>query len=329
MATHPQTRRTTLSSGDLTPEEERQMLRFYAGSKTISEVLESSGPDWLIEGWLASSATIVDGSPESGKSSILASMAAAVASNRAWLEVPVTTDRTGPVVILTTDPSDTGQWAKRGRDLGVPDDGWELISFTAERWAWYEDLADGLASRLLVFDNITSGLEGPINEADPSSILGPLGRIVSAGTPVVAIAHSGKSQSPGPMGPTAYRAWRRHGIHVTGSGDHRTLKRAGNLGSFRDIVVRGTARGAAVEYEVAAGETSRSRSPERQDQNAVIAQWIVDNCQGRGVNEVGKQVAAQFGGTAGSRQTGLKSGALSKMLIRKGQGGSTIWSLKK
>ena len=159
---------------ELPPEQERHLLRFLAGSQTIDEVLESSVPDWLIDGWLASSATMVDGSPESGKSSLVASMAAAVASERPWLDAPVTTDRTGPVIVITTDPSDKGQWANKGRDLEVADDAWELITFTPERWEDYADLADGLEARLLVFDNITSGLHGPINEADPSSILGPL-----------------------------------------------------------------------------------------------------------------------------------------------------------
>lgn len=219
---------------------------------------------------------------------------------------------------------------QRGRDLGVADEAWELITFTPEQWQYYADLADGLDSRLLVFDNITSGIEGPINEADPSSILGPLGRIVSAGTPVVVIAHSGKSNSPGPMGPTAYKAWRRHGIHVTGNGDRRTLKRAGNLGSWTDVVVSGTANGAAVEYELTDGQvkTGPNRSKNRLDQNAEIAVWVADRCQGVGVNEVGKRVAAEFGGTEGSRQTALKSGALSKLLKRTGEGASTRWTLK-
>lgn len=318
---------TQYGDHELTPEEERGLLRFLAGAKTISEVLASNGPDWLIEGWLASSATMVDGSPESGKSSLVASMAAAVASNGTWLDVPVTTDRPGPVIVITTDPSDGGQWAIKGRDLGVADDTWELITFSPERWDYYADLTEGVQSRLLVFDNITSGIEGPINEADPSSLLGPLGRIVSAGTPVVVIAHSGKSAGPGPMGPTAYKAWRRHGIHVSGTGDRRTLKRAGNLGSWPDVVVSGTARGAAVEYKLEETQKSRNRSSQWLDRNAEIAHWVVANCQGKGVNAVGKLVAAQFGGAEGSRQTSLKSGPLSKLLSRSGMGGSTAWSL--
>src|SRR5262249_7049825 len=160
----------------------------------------------------------VAGSPESGKSSLVASMAAAVAIGEPWLDAPVRTERTGPVIIVATDPSDRAQWANKGRDLKDADNAWELITFTPERWEYYADLAEGWSSRLLVFDNITSGILGPINEANPSSVLGPLGRISDAGTPVVAIAHSGKGGSTDPMGPTAYKAWRRHGIHVSGNG---------------------------------------------------------------------------------------------------------------
>lgn len=304
-------------------------MRFLAGSKTIREALETSGPDWLIEGWLASSATMVDGAPESGKSSLVASMAAAVACGESWLGEPVTTTRTGPVIIITSDPADLAQWAKKGHDLNVDADAWDLVEFTPERWDDYADLTDGLESRLLVFDNITSGIAGPINDADPSSILGPLGRIVSGGTPVVAIAHSRKGGSPGPMGPTAYTAWRRHGINVSGSSDRRTLKRSGNLGVWPDVVVTGTAIGAAVQYRLVDGESKRNRSTQRLDDNATIADWVVGNCQGIGVNQVSKRLAEEFGGAAGSRKTSLVQGALSRMLKRTGEGGSTTWTRTK
>ncbi|WP_152664811.1 AAA family ATPase [Mycobacterium sp. UM_Kg27] len=313
---------------ELSPEEERLLLRFLAGSATIREVLASSGPDWLIEGWLASSATMVAGSPESGKSSLVASMAAAVASGDSWLDAQVTTDRTGPVIIMTTDPADSGQWAKKGRDLGVADDRWELIAFTPERWASYADLAEGLDARLLVFDNITSGLDGPINEADPSSLLGPLGQLVSAGTPVVVIAHSGKGGSKDPMGPTAYKAWRRHGIHVSGVGEQRTLTRAGNQGNWPTVVVNGTPRGAAVDYTLVSEQATRSRSPERLGQNVEIARWVVDECQGVGVNEAAKRIAAEFPGVKDStRRQHLLQGPLSKLLERSGEHNDTRWSL--
>ncbi|MGZ5978811.1 MAG: AAA family ATPase [Isosphaeraceae bacterium] len=315
---------------ELTPEQEKGLLRFLAGSKSISEVLASSGPDWLIEGWLVSSATMVDGTPESGKSSLVASMAAAVANGEAWLDVPVTTDRTGPVVIIATDPSDRGQWANKGRDLKVADDRWELIAFTPERWEYYADLAEQLDSRMLVFDNITSGIEGPINEADPSCILGPLTRIADAGTPVVVIAHSDKSGSRDPMGPTAYKAWRRHGIHVKRIGDRRTLKRSGNHGSWSDVIVNGTPIGAAVEYRLADGEANKpNRSPETMDRNGDVADWVVENCQGMTRNATGAAIAETFSGSAGSYRTSLSSGALSRLLKRTGEGGSTVWTRTK
>jgi hypothetical protein len=318
-----------VSDYELTPEQENDLLRFWAGAKTARTILESAELDWLIDGWLATSATMVTGSPESGKSSLVASMAAAVSRRESWLGSDVSTSRTGPVAVVVTDPSDATQWAKKACDLGVVDD-WEVIEFAPERWESIEDLATYMDCPLLVFDNITGALDGPINDADPTAILRPLGKIVGAGTPVVAIAHSGKGGSKDPMGPTAYKAWRRHGIHVSGSGDRRTLTRRGNLGSFPDVVVHGTAQGAAVEYKLAdAQATSRpSRSPERLDQNAEIARWVLDQCQGIGVNATAKRIAAEFGGTENSRKTALKQGTLSKLLKHTGEGGSTRWSLK-
>jgi hypothetical protein len=315
---------------ELTPEQEKDFLRFRAGSKTADEILTAAGPDWLIEGWLTSSATMVDGSPESGKSSLVASMAAAVAKGEPWLGEPVTTDRQGPVVIIASDPSDVSQWAKKARDLQVGDDDWEFAAFTPERWDAYEDLADGLECRLLVFDNITSALEGPINDADPTVILAPLGRIATAGTPVVVIAHSGKGGGVGPMGPTAYKAWRRHGINVSGRADRRTLKRSGNLGSWSDVIVNGTRIGAAVEYRLADGDTNKpNRAPETMDRNNDIADWLVLNCQGMTRNATAAAIAQTFYGSAGSYRTSLSSGPLSRLLKRTVEGGSTVWTRTK
>ena len=63
----PGDREKTLSDyvdddGTLTPKGEINYLRFLAGAKTVEELLNAAGPDWLIEGWLATSATMVTGS---------------------------------------------------------------------------------------------------------------------------------------------------------------------------------------------------------------------------------------------------------------------------
>ena len=134
------------------------------------------------------------------------------------------------------------------------------------------------------------------------------------------------------MGPTAYKAWRRHGIHVDGSGDRpRKLTRAGNVGIWPEVVVNGTTIGSAVEYKLAEGQpTPRSnRSPDRLEKNAEIADWVVKNCQGVGVNDVAKHIAKEFPGIKEStRRNQLLQGPLSRMLERNGKGGSTAWTRK-
>lgn len=318
-------------NGRLTDRGEREFLLFLAGAKSIGELLNAAGPDWLLEGWLATSATMVTGSPESGKSTMVASMAASVASGEPWLGSEVMSDRNGPVLIITSDPADASQWAKKGHDLGVAEHTWELISFDRTKWDVYEELASQSECKLLVFDNITSALGEGINDANPNEILAPLTRIVTAGTPVVVIHHSGKGGSKDPMGPTAYQAWRRHGVHISGRGESRTLTRSGNLGAWDKVEVRGTKLGSAIKFEIDGSNSSKhDRSPERLDNNAAIAEWIVENCQGVGVNETGKRVAEKFGGTAGSRATSLKpNGSLFPLLKRSGTGGKTKWELSK
>jgi hypothetical protein len=270
---------------------------------------------------------MVAGSPESGKSSLVASMAAAVASGGMWLGEPVKTDRNGPVMILTSDPAGSGEWAQKGRDLDVDADDWEIYRFAPEHWDDYVQLARARSCRLLVFDNITSGIAGPINDADPSSLLRPLERVIDGGTPVVVIAHTGKDNSKDPMGPTAYKAWRRHGIHVAGNGDRpRKLTRAGNVGIWPDVVVNGNTVGTAVEYTLAEGSTSKpNRSSTRLDENAGIAEWVVAHCQGKSLNETAKLIADEFGLTRGTRRQHLMKGPLSKMLKRTDEGGNTVW----
>jgi hypothetical protein len=311
--------------GKLTPKGEMSYLRFRAGAKTVDELLSTAGPDWLIEGWLATSATMVDGAPESGKSSLVRSMAAAVAWGESWLGAPVLNERSGPVIVIGSDPSDTSQWAKKAVDLGVPAGAWELIDFDQTRWDVYEELASQLEARLLVFDNVTSAIEGPINEADPNAILSPLKRIVNAGTPVVVIAHSKKEGGKTPMGPTAYMAWRRHGIHVSGKGEYKALTRSGNIGLWDEVVVRGTEKGSAIEYELIDRVTKPKRSTERLDANAEIAEWIVENCQHTGLNATAKKVSAEFGFKEGTVKQSLIKGLLSKLVTYSGQGGSTVW----
>ena len=147
---------------------------------------------------------------------------------------------------------------------------------------------------------------------------------------MVVIAHSGKGKSRDPMGPTAYKAWRRHGIHVSGVGDRRMLKRSGNLGSWSDVIVNGTRIGAAVEYRLADGEANRpNRSPETMDRNSDIADWVKQNCQGMTRNATAAAIAQTFNGSEGSYRTSLSSGPLSRLLKRTVEGGSTVWTRSK
>jgi len=64
--------------------------------------------------------------------------------------------------------------------------------------------------------------------------------------------------------------------------------------------------------------------------NASIAKWIVDNCQGVGVNETGRRVAKKFGGEGNSRITSLKPrGSLRSLLKIAGEGDNTVWKLSR
>ncbi|MCF3938390.1 AAA family ATPase [Gordonia tangerina] len=328
---------------ELTPEENRQHLKFLAGAMTPSEIAEDEQHSrWLIDGYLASSATMVTGEPESGKTALVAAMAAAVArGDSEFLGEPV--ESSGPVLVITTDPGERHEWRTRADDLDVPDDRWLIADFDPARWDAYLDIATEFGVALVVFDNVTGALSGGINDADPSEILRPLTRIVSAGVPVVALHHSAKSYradngrriSPdGPMGPTAYRAWRRHGIHVAdvdGFGiERRRLTRKGNLGKRPDVVVDGELLDSAVRFSVVEPERKPERSSETLDRNAEIARWVVDHCQGVTQNRAGEMIADEFDGISKASAVSHLSRRTSfgALLARSGAGVATRWSLE-
>lgn len=98
------------------------------------------------------------------------------------------------------------------------------------------------------------------------------------------------------------------------------------------MVVVGTPKGAAVDYALADEQPrpTRNRSPERLDQNAEIADWVVKNCQGVGLNEVARRLATEFPGVKEStRRQQLLKGPLAKLLKRDGKDDKTRWSRTK
>jgi hypothetical protein len=71
-----------------------------------------------------------------------------------------------------------------------------------------------------------------------------------------------------------------------------------------------------------------NRSKETYDERADMARWVVDNCQGIGLNAAGEKLAAEFGKSASTCREQLMRGSVSALLTRKGKDRTTTWSLK-
>ncbi|MCA1007020.1 AAA family ATPase [Rhodococcus hoagii] len=298
----------TTDGYELTPAEERAYGRFLAGFRTSSEVLaDAAASRWIIPEYVASTATMVTGASEAGKTSFVAALVAAIARrDTEFLGQPVTPINDGPVVVLTTDPGDEVEWAHRRDELGMPNDRLLIGSFDPANWEMYCDVAADEKASLLVFDNITGGLSGALNETDAGEITRPLTSIIRSGIPVLAVHHSAKSGSTDPMGPTAYKAWRRHGVHVetTGGGlsGRRRLRLRGNQGVNKDVTVESTRVGeVAYEYRLESDEHAakpHARSAEALDLNLEAAQFYVAANLGALSNvEAAQRLAEQFPGT--------------------------------
>lgn len=313
-----------MTNHELSKEHNIEFLKWSLDARTADEALAGYGNRWIIEGWLAASATGITGHPKVGKSTLAADLAAAVINREDWHGVPVESDRTGPVIVVVTDPGDSGEWSLKAKERGVD---WLTVQFHPNRWDEVVELATESEAQLLIFDNVTGALDEAINDADPSKITGPLTRITVGGTPVVLIAHSAKGGGSNPMGPTAYHAWQSHGLHITGSGNaQRKVKREGNQGAFPKVAL-----GEAGESpsESTPGGSTAQRSASTLDRNAAMAQHVVEECQGLSANAAGSRLAAEFGLSEGTCQGMMKgNGTVIRLLDRDDSSGSVRWSMK-
>ncbi|NKS80616.1 AAA family ATPase [Rhodococcus hoagii] len=320
----------TTDGYELTHAEELAFGRFLAGFRTSSEVLaDAAASRWIIPEYVASTATMVTGASEAGKTSFVAALVAAIARRDAeFLGRPVAPINDGPVVVLTTDPGDEVEWAHRRDELGMPNDRLLIGSFDPAKWEMYRDVAADEKASLLVFDNITGGLSGALNETDAGEITRPLTSIIRAGVPVLAVHHSAKSGSTDPMGPTAYKAWRRHGVHVEtvggGLSGRRRLRLRGNQGVNKDVTVDSSRVGeVAYEYRPHVEEPaakSHERSAETLDTNLEAAKfYVAENLRALSNVEAGQRLAEQFPGvrTADTWRNHLGKGKPVRLVIDK------------
>jgi AAA domain len=296
---------------------------------------------WVFHETICSSLTLIYGRSNVGKSYLIVSMLLSLLTDREFLGMqPTDPTKLWKPCILWTDPGGDEEYARRMCKY-LPE-GVEVptihVGRTTDPYEWRE-LTELLLSRgynFVVVDNLT-GIAGDTN--DPQALVtvfDGLTRLTNLGIPVVVIHHEsekGKSIAGAmPLGLSTNVQKARVWIQV------RQTSVRGLRGGNTGLIIRGNAL--EQPQELIAEPTSPNyrvlkRGPWDPDKprqaadnpNARIARWVVDNCQGIGVNQVGKLIAEEFGGAVSGRTQDLKQHALSKLLNRTGSGLATTWKL--
>jgi hypothetical protein len=256
--------------------------------------------------------------------------------------------------ILWTDPGSDVEYAERIYE-DLPDDvDVELPMFHVGRTTRpdeWEALSDHLIEQgrnFIVLDNLM-GVTGDTNEPTAvTNVFDGLTRLTNRGVPVVLLHHETEhgATNPGaaPMGASASVQKSRHWVQVRQSA--RRKLRGGNTvlvvqgnglkqpqqivaepmpGPNYKILNRGPWVSARDEVEE---KPKQERDKVILDRNADMAAYVVDNCQGKGVNATAKELAVKFDPAESTLRDSLMNGALSRLLDRKGSGGNTVWSRK-
>ncbi|PWV72795.1 AAA domain-containing protein [Nocardia neocaledoniensis] len=257
--------------------------------------------------------------------------------------------------ILWTDPGSDEEYGERihkaipeGVDVDVPV---FHIGRTARADEW-EALADHLLSEghnFVVVDNLM-GVTGDTNDAAVvATVFDGFTRLTNHGVPVVVLHHESEKgavvNGAPPMGASTSVQKSRVWIQVRQTAKRRL--RGGNtalivqsnlLDQPQQIVAeprqgpdyRVLQRGPWVDKSEAAESTEPKpkRSAVTQDLNAKAAAYVVEHCQGVGMNQAATRLAEEFPDRSSATwKDQLSRGGVSKLVTRTGDDKATVWEL--
>ncbi|MBF6449505.1 AAA family ATPase [Nocardia elegans] len=307
---------------------------------------------WIFPDTVCSSVTMIYGRSNVGKSFIVSSLVLSLmVDGREFLGMqPTNRTKVWRPAILWTDPGSDEEYAERifpelpkEAELGI-----FHVGRTTRPDEW-EALANYLVAEgfnFVVVDNL-QGVTGDTNESGTvTTVFDGLTRLTNRGVPVVVLHHESEKGKviPGaaPMGTSTAvqksRAWiqvrqtNRRGLR---GGNTAMVIQSNRLEQPQQLVcepLTGPAyrvlnRGPWVPTE-AEEKPKENRSKDTYDERADMARWVVDNCQGKGLNATASALAEKFGKSSATCKEQLMRGALDKLLDRSGNGTAATWSLK-
>lgn len=306
---------------------------------------------WLVDGLISSTSTLVYGEAKVGKSFLMSAMIAALQSGGEFLGRQVPDDREFSVAVCWTDDGGAADYASQIQTV-IPDGTSVRAEYYALSVMRYEDWdnlhQDIVASghNVVLIDNLTQALDGSINDDSAvTRFFHGVRLFTRSGIPVIIVGHSSEKanmnggKSDKPMGSSVISQSVRWRCFVKRSrSGNLTLEFSGNYAEPHKIVAK---HGAGARFEVldtmdaervkADAENSRQqRQTETLDLNRRIAEWVIGNCQGKGVNQAAKALSASSdfpGLTESAAKKKLQgTGPVAALLDRKGEGGTTVWS---
>ncbi|MET4609457.1 hypothetical protein ABIC28_000427 [Rhodococcus sp. PvR044] len=324
---------------------------------TTKEAYERSkqAERWVFPELVSSSITMIYGRSNVGKSYLVCSMLLSLlVEDREFLGTqPADNTKLWKPAILWTDPGSDEEYGERihkalpeGVEVDVPV---FHIGRTARSDEW-ETLTDHLVSEgvnFVVVDNLM-GATGDTNDAlVVTTVFDGLTRLTNQGVPVVVLHHeSEKGQVvAGATSMGASVAVQKSRVWIHARQTSRRKLRGGNtalvvqsnmLDQPREVIAepmqgpdyRVLSQGPWVSRsESEAEKPKQSREKATLDTNRAMAEWVVANCQGIGVNAAAPLLAAEFGKSAWTCRDQLIKGGVSKVLARTGSGPTTTWEL--
>ncbi len=315
---------------------------------------------WVFDRVVCSSLTLLYGKSNVGKSFLVSSLLLSLMKpDREFMGMqPTDPTKVWKPVILWTDPGSDEEYGERWFDY-IPEIR-ETVDIpvyqlgrtaTAAEWEALTDelIAEGF--NFVVLDNLM-GVTGDTNNTEVcTTVFDGLTRLTNRNIPVVVLHHESEHgySAPGatPMGSSVIvqksRVWiqvRQTARRQLRGGNTQLIIQGNSLRQPMEIVadpehgpcytVKQKLRPWVVDRQKddepnAVVKPKQQRSKETLDRNAEVADWIVTNCQGVGLNKAAEKVAAEFDGKASSWRQNISQGALSKLLVRTGGDTSTVW----
>jgi hypothetical protein len=285
---------------------------------------EPERPPFLVDGIVHQSVTLLYGESKIGKSTLAASLAAALADGAAeFLGRMVTVPGPKSVGIIAGDFADGHAYVAQLRQVTSTD---RITVYDVNRppvrQLWQDLQLDvrQAAHDLVIVDNLTSLIPGSVNDDVAVNLFyDELDGMVREGAAVVLVAHSSektgeRGKSPYPMGSSAIRARARRLWRVERYRGNLRLTFDGNGDAPSEVIVTPAlgipkfevlATASADELDERRARRQRQRDGKTRARADEIREFVLTKCQDMNGSETAEAIREGFGGSVSTHKSQL------------------------